>query len=121
MRETGGTLDVRESEMFLDEQSAGQVSPDLKAGPYVQISVQDTGNGMDDETMEHIFEPFFTTKKGEGTGMGLAVAHGIVKEHQGAITVKSLPGRGSTFTILLPELKGTKEENVACSKSIASR
>jgi PAS domain S-box-containing protein len=120
MREAGGVLDVRETSMVLDEQTALQVSPDLKAGHYVQISVHDTGYGMDEGTMEHIFEPFFTTKKGEGTGMGLAVAHGIVKEHQGAITVKSTPGQGSTFTVMLPELEDGKEEDVRCRTSDTS-
>ena len=117
MQETGGTLTVKESREDLDEVAASLVSPDLAPGPYVLIEVQDTGHGMDEETMEHIFEPFFTTKKGEGTGMGLAVAHGIVRDHQGAITVRSRPGMGTTFTILLPELKGGKEQETGCTQS----
>jgi len=69
--------------------------------------VRDTGEGMDEETLYHIFDPFFTTKnKAEGTGMGLSVVHGIIKDHNGAITVQSIQGRGSTFTVYLPRLKG---------------
>lgn len=114
MREKGGTLDVEESRAVLDSDSAAKISPDLTPGAYIQITVQDTGYGMDEKTMEHIFEPFFTTKKGEGTGMGLAVAHGIVKEHHGAITVRSRPGKGSSFTILLPMLQEGSEKST-CS------
>jgi len=98
----GGTLDVVETVTVLDEEGASRVSPDLAPGPYIQVAVRDTGKGMDGEVMEHIFEPFFTTRKGDGTGMGLAVVHGIVKEHQGAVTVQSRPGEGSTFTVYLP-------------------
>ncbi len=106
----GGILEVSEEKTDLDIEEAAQVSPDLSPGPYVQVTVHDTGYGMDGETMEHIFEPFFTTKKGEGTGMGLAVAHGIVKEHHGAITVQSTPGEGSTFRVLLPVLQDGLED-----------
>ena len=76
---------------------------DLKPGPYVCLSVTDTGFGMDEETVGQLFKPFFTTKDpGQGSGLGLASAHRIMKNHQGAIQVKSKPGEGSTFTLFLP-------------------
>lgn len=101
--------------------------PDLVTGPYVQLQVKDDGSGMDEETMTHIFEPFFTTKSiGVGTGMGLAMVHGIVKGHGGAIDIQSIRGEGSTFTIYLPrivdhEISALPDENampVAGSGSI---
>ena len=109
MRDQGGFLDVDLSSVILDEKSAAEISRiisrKISAGPYVRITVTDTGKGMDEETRKRIFDPFFTTKKpGEGTGMGLSVVQGIMKNHQGAITVQSEPGKGSTFTILLPML-----------------
>jgi signal transduction histidine kinase len=76
-------------------------------GEYVCISVEDTGAGIRVEDLPHIFEPFFTTKgQGEGTGLGLAVAHGIVAEHGGWISVESTPGTGTTFRIFLPPTGG---------------
>ena len=73
------------------------------ASHYVCIEVRDTGAGMSSETLEHIFEPFFTTKQpGEGSGLGLAVAHGIVQTHEGAITVTSRAGEGTSFFVYLP-------------------
>jgi len=102
MAEKGGTLEVRLERVELDEDAAGRFV-DLSPGPHQRLSVSDTGTGMDQKTMARIFEPFFTTKEpGMGTGMGLAVAHGIVKGHGGAIKVTSQPGLGSYFEIYLP-------------------
>jgi len=76
-------------------------------GPYLRIDVADQGVGMTEETMAHIFEPFFTTKPvGEGTGLGLSVTYGIVKEHGGWIAIQSVLGKGSTFSVYLPEKVG---------------
>ncbi|MDH5299498.1 MAG: response regulator, partial [Desulfobulbaceae bacterium] len=81
--------------------------PALPPGHYLRLRVADSGCGMEKSVMERIFDPFFTTKgPGEGSGMGLAVAHGIVKSHGGAIRVDSMVGRGSTFTIFLPAMTG---------------
>ncbi len=75
----------------------------MKHGRYLKISVADNGSGMDRVTLGKVFDPYFTTKKkGEGTGMGLAVVHGIVKKHRGYITAKSEPGRGTSFLVYLP-------------------
>jgi CheY-like chemotaxis protein len=88
----------------VDEVFARQ-HPPLKAGPWVRLSVSDTGSGMDEPTARRIFEPFFTARpEGGGTGLGLAVVHSIVEGHQGAVVVDSVPGRGSTFHVYLPSL-----------------
>jgi CheY-like chemotaxis protein len=86
-----------------DDAFCKQNSFDLKPGYYLQISVTDSGVGMDAETLEHIYEPFFTTKKpGEGTGMGLAAVYGTMKIHGGAIGVYSEAGKGATFRLYFP-------------------
>ena len=83
---------------------------DLKPGPYLRLTVSDTGCGIDAETMERIFDPYFTTKEvGKGSGLGLAVVSGIVKRHEGAVTVRSEPGKGTTFTIFIPRLDVASE------------
>jgi len=84
---------------------------DLKPGDYVELTVSDNGCGIDPKIIDRIFDPFFTTKPiGKGSGMGLAVSHGIVKSHGGAITVTSRPGEGTTFTVLLPKSQENAEE-----------
>jgi PAS domain S-box-containing protein len=75
----------------------------LAAGPYVTLAVRDSGSGMDPQTLERIFEPFFTTKPvGQGTGLGLAVVHGVMRTHLGTVDVASTPGAGSVFTLYFP-------------------
>ena len=110
MRDRGGLLEVRLAEVVLDTFSA-RTHEDLKPGPYVRLTVKDTGHGMDAATLERIFDPYFTTKKvGEGSGLGLAVVHGIVKRHEGGIYVRSEPGVGTEFGILFPKIQEVKEE-----------
>jgi PAS domain S-box-containing protein len=102
MREKGGILEVALGEFQAGPDSLTAL-PDLKPGPYLMIEVHDTGHGMSEAVMERIFDPFFTTKRpGEGTGMGLAVVHGIVKSLNGMVSVTSQPGKGSLFTVYLP-------------------
>ena len=102
MQANGGILQVNLEDVDLDEDFIKQ-HPDLKPGKFVRLTVSDTGHGMSPEVMERIFDPFFSTKKkGEGTGMGLSVVHGIVKSHGGAITVDSTPGQGSVFKLYFP-------------------
>lgn len=104
MRPAGGTLEVALEAMDVDDRLAAQHAS-LKPGPHVRLTVRDTGHGMTPDVCARIFDPFFTTKKeGDGTGMGLAVVHGIVTSHGGAITVASAPGQGSLFTVYLPQL-----------------
>ena len=103
MREQGGVLTVGLQAVTVEARLAMENS-DLVPGPYLCLSVSDTGHGMSAATLEHIFEPFFTTKPlGEGTGLGLAVVHGIIKAHNGAVIVQSTPGQGTIFRLYFPE------------------
>jgi len=105
MRESGGVLGVRLSKITIDEDAGKVPNSELAPGEYVMIDVSDTGCGMEQKTMAHIFDPYFTTKaKGEGTGLGLSVVHGIVKSYQGHIAVYSEPGKGSSFHVYLPRI-----------------
>ena len=107
MRPMGGVLDVRLDAEDVTPAVAAR-HPTLQPGPYLRLRVQDTGSGITPDVLQRIYEPFFTTKDvGQGTGMGLAIVHGIVTSHGGATTVASTPGQGSTFTIYLPRLADT--------------
>jgi len=98
----GGVLEIGLKNVDLDEDKAAQY-PDLNPGRYVNLKVSDTGHGIPAKVMDRIFDPYFTTKEmGKGTGLGLSVVHGIVKSHDGAISVKSEHGQGTTFSIFFP-------------------
>jgi len=101
METTGGELNVSFKEKNITQ--VNKISSDMKPGAYACLSVKDTGVGMDDATMDKIFDPFYTTKgEGKGTGMGLSVVHGIIKNMKGEIQVSSEPGQGTEFKIYFP-------------------
>lgn len=103
MKETGGVLDVQLKSIDIEGNELLKAK-ELSPGPYLQLTIADTGCGIPKELIDRIFEPFFTTKKrGEGTGMGLSTAYGIIKDTGGTISVYSEPGTGTAFHILLPE------------------
>jgi len=117
MRDMGGILEVSLTDVSIDSTLKAQ-RLDLIPGDYLCLRVGDTGHGMPEEVKTRIFEPFYTTKgRDKGTGMGLSVVHGITKSHGGSITVKSEPGKGSTFEVFLPKIEMktalTTDDNLA--------
>ena len=115
MRDKGGILEVNLENVTINKNASTNYH-DIPLGEYVRLTVKDTGRGIDPENLKRIFDPYFTTKKvGEGSGMGLAVVHGIVKSHFGNIAVSSTEGKGTTFHVLLPctEDKHDKETHVS--------
>ena len=117
----GGVLTIGTSEVNLDDEFA-ETHPGVKVGPYVLLSVADTGVGMAPGVIENIFEPFFTTKgTGEGTGLGLSTVYGIVKQHNGHIFVDSKLNEGSTFKIYLPAVRAEAAEEKEAEPAVEER
>jgi two-component system cell cycle sensor histidine kinase/response regulator CckA len=109
----GGRLIIETAHTVVDEELARAHSAEMMPGPYVLLSVSDTGVGIEPETLGHLFEPFFTTKEvGKGTGLGLATVYGIVKQSGGYIWVYSEPGRGTSFQIYLPQVEREVEASL---------
>ncbi len=102
MEKTGGQLDITLKETHLSKEDV-LCTNHINGGGFAQLSIRDTGHGMDKETRDKIFDPYFTTKEtGKGTGMGLSIVHGIVASYGGVISLISEPGKGTTFNIYLP-------------------
>ncbi|MGQ0811468.1 MAG: response regulator [Nitrospiraceae bacterium] len=105
----GGSLTIRISTVVLSRPPLSALQP-LAAGPYMKVSVSDTGCGMDADTQSHVFEPFFTTKEeGKGTGLGLSTVYGIVTQSGGRVDLTSAVGEGTTFDIYLPQIERQPE------------
>jgi two-component system, cell cycle sensor histidine kinase and response regulator CckA len=110
---SGGTITLETSNIELGEDYSRRHA-EVQPGPYVRLTISDTGEGMDDDTLAHLFEPFFTTKdRGKGTGLGLATVYGIIKQNGGDIGVRSRRHHGTTFDIYLPRLKQFSESATA--------
>jgi two-component system cell cycle sensor histidine kinase/response regulator CckA len=118
MREKGGILEVGlDNEEITPDMVL--LYPDLHPGPHVKLTLSDTGTGIAPEIMDRIFDPFFTTKsRGDGTGLGLSVVYGIVKEYGGMVTAQSRPGAGSTFTVYLPAVEHEEKSTTESTDTI---
>jgi CheY-like chemotaxis protein len=118
MEDEGGILEVRLENIVLDEADAARYA-DMNAGNYARLTITDTGQGIEAEVIDRIFEPYFTTKKlGKGTGMGLAVVHGIVKNHGGYINVYSKSGEGTTFQVYFPIIEEEVKPDIVPSETL---
>jgi CheY-like chemotaxis protein len=107
---SGGDITIRTESMYMDEKFI-EAHGFGKTGKYAVLTVSDTGEGMDESTRTKIFEPFFTTKgEGKGTGLGLSMVYGIVKQHEGFIDVHSELGKGTSFKVYLPLVRGSVTE-----------
>jgi CheY-like chemotaxis protein len=105
-----GLLSVSLSKQKLDANTPS-MPPDVNPGEYLKLCIEDTGSGMSKEVLEKIFDPFFTTKPaGHGTGMGLSISHGIIKNHGGFLSADSEPEHGSRFSLYLPRVASIPEE-----------
>ncbi len=115
-----GRLEIRLHNLTLEKKEDGKYK-NLVPGDYLELMVNDTGKGISPQIFNKIFDPYFTTKEfGKGTGMGLAVVHGIIKNHNGSIHVDSRVGKGSSFSIFFPALEGQdKKQKAAPSESLA--
>jgi CheY-like chemotaxis protein len=112
---SGGTLSITTRNLHLTPENSQHMAPTVVPGLYLEITMTDTGVGIDRETLRHIFEPFFTTKGHVGgTGLGLSIVYSTIKEHGGYIDVTSQPGQGTAFTLGLPVLEtATAEADLA--------
>jgi signal transduction histidine kinase/ActR/RegA family two-component response regulator len=120
MQERGGRLTVSLADVELDAQFTSQ-NPGASPGPYLKLTVSDTGHGIPPEVQDRIFDPFFTTKDiGEGTGMGLAVVHGIITNYRGIIQIESQAGKGTIFDIFIPIIE-TETDIQSPEQSIVPR
>jgi CheY-like chemotaxis protein len=108
----GGTLRISTERVELDVAGCARLIPEGKPGRYVRIEVRDTGTGMDEATLSRAFDPFFTTKEpGLGTGLGLSLVSGAIREHRGAVSLQSRLGEGTCCVMLLPLLERTRLES----------
>jgi signal transduction histidine kinase/CheY-like chemotaxis protein len=117
----GGSLSFEVSSRVLEPAECAEIKQDIAPGQVAAIRVSDTGSGMSPEVRERIFEPFFTTKPpGQGTGLGLSAVHGSLRNHHGAIVVRSREGYGSTFELLFPRVSGGESEHDAPTHSLVA-
>ena len=115
--EQKGTVHIELSGLSLDSTQAQSLG--IEPGLHAVLHITDTGCGMDEATVQRIFEPFFTTKEvGKGTGLGLAVVHGVMRTHEGAVEVHSTPGEGSTFKLYFPAMEPTAAQTAEAAQAL---